>query len=644
MVRLHLDNKKYKVKPDKLGTNELRNLTKRSCLEIKDLTMKEIAQGLAQGQTAVLGVMSSYDKRNDNLMTQDLIALDFDNDTVDLFYRTIDDALNDSFIKDNASFLYTTFSHTEEHHKYRVVFKLNRTLTNNEQVSKLYFELLKKYPEADQSIKDSSRFFFGGKEYYEINFDNTLDPYTVVEELPADTPIKERVEEFKEEYKKDYKKKKKTKTDNVIELTDNQVGNVIPTYKLIRIDKKIKDEKVAQSTQLLNDEEVKRRWKQYGFDTENSSSALTEIKKINMRELLGLPESGNFHDIFTPDKSPSANIQKVKDGETYLYFRASGDKSRQFTGDIVKVVQKLRGCNFMTALHYIIDMMGITFGQSEEVKRIQEKINIFTATLRDDDLKVNYPNMYYTFERFGYGAEIERLLNIISKSVVEKDGKVQILSQFSAKELSQRMYKTPNQEKKVKKYLNLLALTDFVKKLQDHELDEELLSKLEEYKTQKNNDYRKNIISIHEYGDDFLEDGERKCGELKQFKFTVKEGLTREWVLRHYGKAKADEVFPLDTERMISRQNRNIYDLCVQYASEEISNKGFVTEQDIIKKIARTKKIKKAKAEFKWKQLRFELCEAYGFEITTLNKDLKKEFNVSGKYGTQRPNIIKLAQ
>ena len=644
MVKLHLDYKQYEVKPDKLGGKEIANLTKRSCKEIKDLAMKEIAQGLAKGQTAVLGVMSSYDKRNDNLMTQDLIALDFDNDTVDLFYRTIDDALNDSFIKDNASFLYTTFSHTEEHHKYRVVFKLNRTLTNNEQVSKLYTELLKKYPEADQSIKDSSRFFFGGKEYYEINFNNTLDPYTVVEELPADTPIKERVEEFKEEYKKDYKKKKETKTDNVIELTDNQVGNVIPTYKLIRIDKKITDEKVAQSTQLLNDREVKRRWKQYGFDTENSSTALTEIKKMDMRELLGLPESGNFHDIFTPDKNPSANIQRMKDGHVYLYFRASSDKKKEFTGDIIKVVQKLRGCNFMTALHYIIDMMGITFGQSEEVKRIQEKINIFIATLKGDDLKVSYPNMYHTFERYGYGAEIERLLSIISQSVVEKDGKVQILNQFSLRELSQTMYKTPDKVYKVDKLINLLSLTDFVKKLQDREIDEELLSKLEEYKNQKNNNYRKNIISIHEYGDDFLEDGERKCGELKQFKFTVKEGLTREWVLRHYGKAKADEVFPLDTERTISRQNRNIYDLCVQYASEEISNKGFVTEQDIIKKIARTKKIKKAKAEFKWKQLRFELCEAYGFEITTLNKDLKKEFNVSGKYGTQRPNIIKLAQ
>ena len=636
MVKIHLDSKNYKAKPS--GGKELKDLTERSCKTISELTPEQLAIESAKGKTAVYGVMSSFDKANSNLMYQEVIALDFDNKKENLFSLTIDEALEDSFIKNNASFLYTTFSHSNDVDKFRIVFILDRKLTNNEQVRALYLKLLEMFPSADQGIKDSSRFFFGGRSYTEIDFNNVLTVSEVVKDLPEDTPIKERTEAFKEVKKT----KSTTKNNKVVSITDNQTADgSIPTYQLIRVDKKEKDEKLASAKQLANDAEVKRRWKQYGFDTENSSSALKGIKEIDMRELLGLPSTGNFHDIFTADSNPSANIQKVKDGVTYLYFRASSDPSKQFTGDIIKVVQKLRGCNFMTALHYIIDMMGITFGQSEEVKRIQEKINIFTTTLRSDDLKESYPNMYHIFERFGYGPEIERLLNIISQSVVEKDGKTQIISQFSARELSQMMYKTPDKEKKVKKYLNLLSLTDFVNKLQDHEIDENLLNKLEEYKERKSNDYRKNIVSIEEYGDDFLEDGERKCGELRQFKFTIKEGLTREWILRHIGKEKADEVFPQDTKRTISKQNQKIYDLCVQFAVEEVQNKGFVTEQDVIRKISRTKKIKVASAEFKWKQLRNELCEAYGLEITPLNKDLKKEFQVSDKYGTQRPNILK---
>lgn len=629
MAKIHLDNKKFHSKP--LDALTLSNLHKRICKTVEEIAPKELAESLANGQTMVLGVMKNEVRKKVNLNYQEVIALDFDDNT------TIEEIENNEFIKDNASFIYTTFSHTEGHHKFRVVFFLEDKLTNNEQVLAVYNKLFEMFPTADISCKDSSRFFFGGKSYMEINFNNKFDVNTIVE-LPEDTPIKERTEAFREVKKT----KSTTKNNKVVSITDNQTADgTIPTYQLIRVDKKEKDEKLASAKQLANDAEVKRRWKQYGFDTENSSSALKGIKEIDMRELLGLPSTGNFHDIFTADSNPSANIQKVKDGVTYLYFRASSDPSKQFTGDIIKVVQKLRGCNFMTALHYIIDMMGITFGQSEEVKRIQEKINIFTTTLRSDDLKESYPNMYHIFERFGYGPEIERLLNIISQSVVEKDGKTQIISQFSARELSQMMYKTPDKEKKVKKYLNLLSLTDFVNKLQDHEIDENLLNKLEEYKERKSNDYRKNIVSIEEYGDDFLEDGERKCGELRQFKFTIKEGLTREWILRHIGKEKADEVFPQDTKRTISKQNQKIYDLCVQFAVEEVQDKGFVTEQDVIRKISRTKKIKVASAEFKWKQLRNELCEAYGLEITPLNKDLKKEFQVSDKYGTQRPNILK---
>lgn len=75
------------------------------------------------------------------------------------FYKTFDEVKEDEYIKANASFMYKTLSHTEELHKFRVVFILDKPLTTVEEVYGAYDFLLKKFPEADQSCKDPSRIF-----------------------------------------------------------------------------------------------------------------------------------------------------------------------------------------------------------------------------------------------------------------------------------------------------------------------------------------------------------------------------------------------------------------------------------------------------------------------------------------------------
>src|SRR5699024_5839533 len=129
-------------------------------------------------------VMKNQVRKKVNLNYQEVIALDFDDNT------TIEEIKNTDFIKDNASFIYTTFSHTEGHHKFRVVFYLEDKLTNNEQVLAIYNKLFEMFRTAAISCKDSSRFFFGGKSYMEINFNNKFDVNTIVE-LPESTPVQE---------------------------------------------------------------------------------------------------------------------------------------------------------------------------------------------------------------------------------------------------------------------------------------------------------------------------------------------------------------------------------------------------------------------------------------------------------------------
>src|SRR5699024_11425573 len=101
-------------------------------------------------------------------------------------YTAIEDALLDPFIVEHASFLYKTFSYTDDWHKFRVVFFLDEPITDNNMISALYTHLMAKYNGTDDlgnvlkgtldtGTKDSARLFCGGIEAIEIDYNNTLN-------------------------------------------------------------------------------------------------------------------------------------------------------------------------------------------------------------------------------------------------------------------------------------------------------------------------------------------------------------------------------------------------------------------------------------------------------------------------------------
>lgn len=131
------------------------------------------------------------------MVQQQMVMLDFDNTTKVKVagstkkkdvkttgddYITLDTVLNDPFIQENAVLVYTTPNHKEDWHKLRVVFFLNRPLLNHKQVTALYVQLLAKYPQADKSIKNCNRLFYGGHNYFITGAENVLEvPQDVLE-------------------------------------------------------------------------------------------------------------------------------------------------------------------------------------------------------------------------------------------------------------------------------------------------------------------------------------------------------------------------------------------------------------------------------------------------------------------------------
>lgn len=73
------------------------------------------------------------------------------------------------------TFMYQTFSHTEENHRFRVVWKLNEVITMPQLKNALQLMLMEIFPSCDSACKDLSRLWIGGKKVSFYNGFNTLN-------------------------------------------------------------------------------------------------------------------------------------------------------------------------------------------------------------------------------------------------------------------------------------------------------------------------------------------------------------------------------------------------------------------------------------------------------------------------------------
>ena len=124
---------------------------------------KELAYEVGERGCTFSPAVYNGKRRKKNYIEQQLIGLDFDN------------GVTFSEIKDLAEhyrlpilFAYKTFSCTEEHEKFRVVFALTNVITDSFTSEAVIAMFMKIFGECDEACKDSSRMFFGGRGLLEI--------------------------------------------------------------------------------------------------------------------------------------------------------------------------------------------------------------------------------------------------------------------------------------------------------------------------------------------------------------------------------------------------------------------------------------------------------------------------------------------
>lgn len=319
-VEVLVDSVCYNEKP---AGKTIAAITKRLPQSRQAITLEGLAQAAVNGRSWKAAVMS--DTTNGSFVSSSLVALDIDNKES---YTSINDFLVASN-KYQPCFIYETFSSTEEHQRYRVVFAFDKTITDYNEMAALYEEVKAQYPtvDIDPSV-DPGKILFGGKAL--AFFNNVINKTPVVKavgQAPRTT----------------------TKASNVKETN----------HESIEIDKDTVLENLAAMAEQYADVQELDINEAYRWINEN----------VKMTDVLGIEENVRFRCILPnhEDNNPSARI--TTDGEEQVYFcscEACGYR-------LISLLSKLLDMSEVKVKMMILNALNISFG-SEYQKNTERYI------------------------------------------------------------------------------------------------------------------------------------------------------------------------------------------------------------------------------------------------------------------------------
>jgi P4 family phage/plasmid primase-like protien len=101
-------------------------------------------------------------------------------------YFSFTNAMEDDFVQNNALLIYTTPSHTEEHHRFRIVFKLPKKISDPVEYAKISEAFITKF-NGDKACKNIDRLFYGNQNTNCLELGNVLTEKVIESLLNAST-------------------------------------------------------------------------------------------------------------------------------------------------------------------------------------------------------------------------------------------------------------------------------------------------------------------------------------------------------------------------------------------------------------------------------------------------------------------------
>ena len=169
--------------------------------------------------------LSSDHRTEDNYISRQICMVDIDDG------MTIQELFNDDFYNTFGAGFYTTARHTDENHRFRIMFVLEEPETDALRMRKIIRGLLETYKTADTNCKDASRIYYGIPNCTIKEYTNKTLPKTITDALvELIDSIDNKVVKHTYTYNYDEKKYDEQFTSELLSRISMKVGSLQGEY------------------------------------------------------------------------------------------------------------------------------------------------------------------------------------------------------------------------------------------------------------------------------------------------------------------------------------------------------------------------------------------------------------------------------
>lgn len=590
-----------------------------------EVLIEDLADSLVHGATFKPGVLQGGNKA-ENWIQQQLFGLDFDDGI------RIEEAYNKVIsLGIEPCFMYTTFSHKEEHHKFRMIFCNNNIITDGNIRDRLQATLMGIIGGIDEVCFNRDRLFFGGKGNIvlhpsynaRINVENVISTYW-----------KDEYEQYisNAQPKKKYKPAASSKSKKSDSLgTDKEYT----PYENLNV-KAIKEHDIEHLRGILAHEPIQ-------FDTKNEFWDYI-YSELDIAELIDIDNPRSFCCVLHEDHNPSANIFVTQNG--VQKYRCC---SENLTLNIKQLIEMLGDFKSeYKAIQFIMDIYNLSVKESQWSIEQRENIDMMINNITLNKLQEMCPqadkNIKYAKDTLLMMLSIAKN-NIYSEKFSTDDGEIVFF--ITNKRLAEYMGKGNSQKKidKVSQYIKMLVYHDLIRILDDKQIPKELLFKAINYSgTDKRAGKHISFYAVPSWVVQQLRTIENKGIRWKDKGYRI-GGVSFDMFYRSEGFDVAASLYPQYKKR--KNEYGEIVERTTTAASDErtmqiadvilkcIQNNGYCTEREIIYILGN--QYRYVITETQLKRSLVEIMDSYGLKKVKANKALKEQFQIeSNGY----PNII----
>lgn len=595
-----------------------------------EITIKELADALCHGATFKPGYLQGGNKA-ENWTQQQLFGLDFDEGT------HIEDAYNKVIsLGLTPCFMYTTFSHSEEKHKFRMVFCNDVVITDGNIRDRLQATLMGVIGGIDEVCFNRDRLFFGGngKVVLHPSYDSRINAEDVISTY------------WEDEYERyisnaQPKSKKRAKNNSPAAGSKSNNGGLGDTdkeycpYENLNV-KAIKEHDVDYLKKILAHKPIE-------FDTKNEFWDYI-YSELDIAELIDIDNPRSFCCILHEDHNPSANIFTTTNG--VQKYRCC---SENLTLNIKQLIEMLGDFKSeFKAIQFIMDIYNLSVKESQWSIEQRENIDMMISNITLNKFNELCPqadkNIRYAKDTFLMMLSIARN-NIYSEKFSNNDGEIVFF--VTTKRLAEYLGMNTSQKRidKVGKYIKMLVYHDLIRILDDSQVPKELLYKAIKYAgNDKRTGNHVNFYAIPSWVIKQLNTIETNGMRWKDKGYRI-AGVSFDMFYRSEGFDVAASLYPQYKKKkneygeIVNRTTTQASDERTMKISEValnlIQNKGYCTEREVVYILGSQYRYDVTDTQIK--RCINEIMDSYGLKKVKSNKLLKEQFDIkSDGY----PNII----